>query len=159
MNHELICKKLSCLTNQFCLAKDFFFIISQMVRHFSPNTTGVLSKSESGNLFEICLVKKRNCRSDFFCLLVEKKSVERNIFQKEIRSLHSTVGKKINKKVLSIHLHLGGIQQLHCNPLQGQYRVEFTTQGKPCFHYRWVCSVVNIKVVHSGFEFYFFGTK
>ena len=24
----------------------------------------------------------------------------------------------------------------HCNPLQGQYRVEFTTQGKPCFHYR-----------------------
>ena len=25
---------------------------------------------------------------------------------------------------------------IHCNPLQGQYRVEFTTQGKPCFHYR-----------------------
>ena len=25
---------------------------------------------------------------------------------------------------------------VHCNPLQGQYRVEFTTQGKPCFHYR-----------------------
>ena len=25
---------------------------------------------------------------------------------------------------------------LHCNPLQGQYRVEFTTQGKPCSHYR-----------------------
>ena len=25
---------------------------------------------------------------------------------------------------------------LHCNPLQGQYRVEFTTQGKPCFHCR-----------------------
>ena len=26
-----------------------------------------------------------------------------------------------------------GYLYLHCNPLQGQYRVEFTTQGKPCF--------------------------
>ena len=25
---------------------------------------------------------------------------------------------------------------MHCNPLQGQYRVEFTTQGKLCFYYR-----------------------
>ena len=28
------------------------------------------------------------------------------------------------------------LQSIHCNPLQGQYRVEFTTQGKPCSHYR-----------------------
>ena len=78
-----------------------------MLRYSSPNTTGVLNKSECGNLFEICLVKKRNCRSDFLCLLVEKKC-SREQLPKNNFFLFGTLQyvKKSIKKVLSIHLHL-----------------------------------------------------
>ena len=49
-----------------------------------PNTTGVLNKSEGGNFFEICLVKKRDCRSDFLAYLL-KKSLVGNNFPKRMR--------------------------------------------------------------------------
>ena len=39
------------------------------------------------------------------------------------------------EKIKYIHAY-SIVWSSHCNPLQGQYRVEFTTQGKPCSHYR-----------------------
>ena len=45
-------------------------------------------------------------------------------------------GKKILLDIFAWWSYRVSHSEVHCNPLQGQYRVEFTTQGKPCSHYR-----------------------